>query len=193
LEIARTQRPPRKYEVRAGVLASLDLACGCRKLGPPCDQRLRGRPRPPNWGDVVSSLAVKPKSHFVILSLCYWILRRLLELAVLAVRSEDAKEVEIVVLRHQHHVLNRQVKRPDLKPHDRALLAALSRALPRKRSDTATFKLHDHILAIEDDNVTELMVAPMDDAHELVAWTEWRERRRQRSGTFVRGASQSTK
>jgi|SRR5919106_4783459 hypothetical protein len=75
---------------------------------------------------------MKPKSHFVILSLCYWILRRLLELAVLDLRSEDAKEVEIVVLRHQLHVLNRQVKRPDLKPHDRALLAAVSRVLPRK-------------------------------------------------------------
>jgi putative transposase len=75
---------------------------------------------------------MKPKSNFVILSLCYWILRRLLELAVLALRSEDAKEVEIVVLRHQLHVLNRQVKRPDLKLHDRALLAAVSRVLPRK-------------------------------------------------------------
>src|SRR5918996_2678010 len=76
---------------------------------------------------------MKPKSHFVILSLCYWILRRLLELAVLDLRSEDAKEVEILVLRHQLQVLNRQVKRPDLKPHDRALLAAAARVLPRKR------------------------------------------------------------
>jgi putative transposase len=75
---------------------------------------------------------MKPNSNFVILSLCYWILRRLLELAVLALRSEDAKEVEIVVLRHQLHVLNRQVKRPDLKLHDRALLAAVSRVLPRR-------------------------------------------------------------
>lgn len=75
---------------------------------------------------------MKPKSNFVILSLCYWILRRLLELAVLALRSEDAKEVEIVVLRHQLHALNRQVKRPDVKLHDRALLAAVSRVLPRK-------------------------------------------------------------
>ena len=29
-----------------------------------------------------------------------------------------------MVLRHQLHVLKRQVKRPNLKPHDRALLAA---------------------------------------------------------------------
>jgi putative transposase len=77
---------------------------------------------------------MKPKSHHLaILSLCYWILRRLLELAVLALRSKEAKEVEILVLRHQLHVLNRQVKRPHLKLHDRALLAAASRVLPRKR------------------------------------------------------------
>jgi putative transposase len=77
---------------------------------------------------------MKPRSrHLVILSLCYWFLRRVLELAVLALRSEDAKEIEIMVLRHQLHVLNRQVRRPGLKPHDRALLAAASRILPKKR------------------------------------------------------------
>jgi putative transposase len=77
---------------------------------------------------------MEPKSrHFDILLLCYWILRRLLELVVLALRSEEAKEIEIVVLRHQLHVLNRQVKRPNLKPHDRALLAAAGRVLPRRR------------------------------------------------------------
>ena len=77
---------------------------------------------------------MKPRSrHLVILSLCYWILRRGLELAVIALRSEEAKEIEILVLRHQLHVLSRQAKRPRLKPHDRALLAAASRVLPRRR------------------------------------------------------------
>jgi putative transposase len=38
-----------------------------------------------------------------------------------------------MVLRHQLHVLGRQVKRPVLRPHDRALLAAFSRVLPRRR------------------------------------------------------------
>jgi hypothetical protein len=77
---------------------------------------------------------MKPRSrHLVILSLCYWILRRFLELAVLALRSEEAKEIEIMILRHQLHVLSRQVKRPGLRPFDRALLAAASRVLPRGR------------------------------------------------------------
>jgi putative transposase len=71
--------------------------------------------------------------HPVILSFLYWALRRLLEFAVLALRSEEAKEVEILVLRHQLHVLRRQVGRPRLRPADRALLAAASRVLPTRR------------------------------------------------------------
>jgi putative transposase len=69
----------------------------------------------------------------MVLSLIYWGLRRLLELVVIAFRSEDAKEVEILVLRHQLCVLRRQVKRPNLEPHDRAIIAAASRVLPKRR------------------------------------------------------------
>jgi putative transposase len=57
--------------------------------------------------------------------------RRLLELAVLRLHSERSKELEILVLRHQLHVLQRQVTPPRLRPIDRLLLTALSRALPR--------------------------------------------------------------
>jgi putative transposase len=53
---------------------------------------------------------------FVYLALC-----RLCELLVLCWRSADAKEVEILVLRHQLAILRRQHPRPRLQPTDRAL------------------------------------------------------------------------
>ena len=71
------------------------------------------------------------RSRGVVLSFVYWSLRRLLELVVLRFRSEREKEIEILLLRHQLRVLERQVVRPALTPADRALLAAFSRVLPR--------------------------------------------------------------
>jgi hypothetical protein len=53
-------------------------------------------------------------------------------LALLA-RGNAAKDLEILVLRHQLAVLRRQIPRPKLEPADRALLAAVSRVLPRVR------------------------------------------------------------
>src|SRR3989442_1279325 len=47
-------------------------------------------------------------------------------------RAGRGEEIEILFLRPQLHVLERQVDRPQLRPADRALLAALSRALPRR-------------------------------------------------------------
>src|SRR6266540_6387948 len=67
------------------------------------------------------------------LSFAYWVVRRLFELLVLFGRSERAKELEILVLRHELQVLRRQVGRPRLRSADRVLLAALGQVLPRGR------------------------------------------------------------
>ena len=64
-------------------------------------------------------------------SLCYLVLRRVLQIAALRLRSQEFKELEIVVLRHELAVLRRQVGRPVLRPADRVFLAAASRLLPR--------------------------------------------------------------
>jgi hypothetical protein len=75
----------------------------------------------------------------VVLSFVYWSLRRLLELVVLRRRSEREKEIEILLLRHQLRVLERQVARPHLTRADRALLAAFSRVLSRQRWSSSVF------------------------------------------------------
>ena len=51
---------------------------------------------------------------------------------VLRRRSEREKEIEILLLRHQLRVLERQLARPQLTQADRALLAAFGRVLPRR-------------------------------------------------------------
>jgi hypothetical protein len=56
---------------------------------------------------------------------------RLLQLVVLLCRSERSKELEILVLRHELAILRRQPRRARLRPVDRAMLAALARALPQ--------------------------------------------------------------
>jgi transposase InsO family protein len=73
-----------------------------------------------------------PGGLFVFWSVLYLVLRRVLELVLLRSRSQECKELEIVVLRHQLHVLRRQVSRAQPKPADRVFLAAASRLLPRR-------------------------------------------------------------
>jgi putative transposase len=65
--------------------------------------------------------------------LAYLTLCRSIQLLTLLARGDPAKDLELMVLRHQLAVLRRQVPRPRLEPADRALLAAISRVLPRSR------------------------------------------------------------
>jgi hypothetical protein len=64
-------------------------------------------------------------------SFVYLVVRNLFALVWLLARPRRSKELEILVLRHELAVLRRQAARPTLKWADRALLAALSRSLPR--------------------------------------------------------------
>jgi putative transposase len=70
----------------------------------------------------------------VVFSLLYLAMCRLLGLIISSRRSESEKDAEIMVLRHQVRVLERRVRgRVRYRPADRAILAALSRCLPRAR------------------------------------------------------------
>ena len=68
----------------------------------------------------------------MLFRLLYLLMTRLLFgwVALLA-RSGASKDVEILVLRHEIAVLRRQVARPKLDWADRAMMAALTRLLPR--------------------------------------------------------------
>ncbi|MFC4036204.1 integrase core domain-containing protein [Streptomyces polygonati] len=67
----------------------------------------------------------------MVLRVLYLIFVRLLGLLLLLSRSEDAKNVEILVLRHEVAVLRGQIgTRPCLTWPDRAVLAALAQHLP---------------------------------------------------------------
>ena len=68
----------------------------------------------------------------MLVSGLYVVVCRFLELIVLLGRTDRANELEILVLRHELSILRRQVGRPRFETHDRILLAAFSRMLPRR-------------------------------------------------------------
>jgi hypothetical protein len=86
------------------------------------------------WGSITSvgpPLGGFGRMVWVLLSILYAMARAVLGLVVLRGRGGAAKDVELLVLRHEVAVLRRQVLPPRLAPQDRLVLAALSRLLLR--------------------------------------------------------------
>ena len=73
-------------------------------------------------------------------SLVYLVVRNLFALVWLLGQPRRSKELEILILRHELAILRRQSSRPMLTRADRALLASLSRSLPRPAWTAFSFK-----------------------------------------------------
>src|SRR5919197_3287103 len=86
------------------------------------------------WQRWSAASALSPSSRegsCLLWSFLYLVVRNLFALVWLLARPRRSKELEILLLRHELAILRRQSVRPRLTRADRALLAALSRSLPR--------------------------------------------------------------
>jgi hypothetical protein len=112
------------------------------------DQRLRRQ------STSQTRLTSRPAGSLAVaLRLAYLALARVLSWLTLLARSDETKDVEILVLRHEVAVLRRHNPRPTLTWVDRAFLSALSRLLPtqlrrlRLVSPRTLLRWHAHLVA----------------------------------------------
>ncbi|MHB8612317.1 MAG: integrase [Candidatus Dormibacteraceae bacterium] len=66
----------------------------------------------------------------MLLALVYSCFRLLLDVADVRFRLEDP-QAELLLLRHELRILRRQIKRPELRPGDRMIMAAFHRLVSR--------------------------------------------------------------
>ena len=69
----------------------------------------------------------------MLLKITYLLMRWTFGLAVLMFRGDQAKNAELLVLRHENAVLRRNAGRVQYEPADRAWFAALAPFIPRRR------------------------------------------------------------
>jgi putative transposase len=74
----------------------------------------------------------------VLLKIVYLLMRWLFGLTVLVFRGDEARDAELLALRHENAVLRRHAGRVRYEPADRAWFAALTQFIPR-RQRTGTF------------------------------------------------------
>jgi len=68
----------------------------------------------------------------VLLKITYLLIRWTFGLAALMFRGDQAKNAELLVLRHENVVLRRKAGRVQYEPTDRAWFTALTRFIPRR-------------------------------------------------------------
>lgn len=104
------------------------LVWTCRTIGPVGAENPVHGARPAGCSPI--QIIKKASSRTVLLRLSYLALTaRVTCLRLLPLSSAD-KDIEILVLRHQLAILQRQVDKPRLTTPDRTLLAALLQHLP---------------------------------------------------------------
>jgi putative transposase len=66
----------------------------------------------------------------MLLALVYACIRLQLDLADVRFRPQDP-QAEVLLLRHELRVLRRQIRRPELRPADRLIMAAIHQLVSR--------------------------------------------------------------